>query len=186
MKLKFRKDVIFVINGVLRTGQQLAMSLGTSEYKAKDRPAAKQLTELRRWMEERVLKKRKPNEVELRQAPNLEHVYDFVDYEGALPKSHVDRLKDVLKTYKDMGLHASSAEGYWEVVDILDGKDPEKYDDLEALAEEEAKEKTDIEGLEVTPEEEAEADKIEAEAEEVEKAKAAKEKKNELAVGAAD
>jgi hypothetical protein len=129
VNLEFPKTEIGLLNAFLREYQNLPMNEimpPLRPYQAKDKPGAKQIAALQRWLEKKVMEKKVEGTG-----------YKFNDWSGSLPKVYVERLLEIVKHYEPLGmLPTVFMQDYWSLRAKLEGEKPD-FDDIECEIEEE-------------------------------------------------
>ena len=102
------------LNNLLRNvgalGTHLLGGSNFPHYKVNDKSGARQLLSLQRWIE-KELKELDGKEIPTGWTKQL-----------TLQKTYVDRLIDMLDHYKDLGHMSATAEYYWQLRDVLEGR----------------------------------------------------------------
>jgi len=111
MNFTVNKDSLVFLFNMLRN--PMALGDRIPQYKACDSVVARELLSLQKWITGITL------EISNKNIP-LDK--DF-KRELSLKKSYVNRVLDMIEHYKDLGRLVASAESYWRLKDVLEGKD---------------------------------------------------------------
>jgi len=125
MKMTLDDEVIGWLNLMVRVPEAMPLRvlLGPAgerftHYKAPDEAAARQMIALRsKWLEAKLLKVKDHNE---RGQPVYDIGPDPID--TSLKQTFIDRIRELQKHYKDLGMTAPFLRPYMKLQAILDGK----------------------------------------------------------------
>jgi len=142
MKLELDVGMIHLLNGMIRMNGLLPLGAAGGNpqnplplYKAPDEAAQRQMVALQKWVEKRLLVKKRDDGKSL----DYPELGDGETVSVSLRQAYIDRIKELMKHYEKIGQLSQMVEPYLKLKDALDGKKFE-YDEAVEDVEEVGKE----------------------------------------------